>query len=105
MNNSPIHIHDSEGARGAGSAIDDVRVRVLGHELPLALRVEDAARLVGVGRSSMYAAVKRGEFATVRIAGRTVVLTVPLLRRLGLDVAVVGHEKTGRRPSGDLGDC
>jgi hypothetical protein len=95
--NSPIHIHDSQGARGAGSGVDDVRVRVLGRELPLALRVEDAARLVGVGRSSMYAAVKRGEFSTMRINGRTVVLTVPLLRRMGLEVAVVGHEQPGRQ--------
>ena len=67
-----------------------VAVCVVGRELPLTLRVEKAARLVGLGRSSMYAAIKRGEFASMRIGGRIVVLTLPLLRRMGLDAALVG---------------
>jgi hypothetical protein len=50
---SSIHTQESDGTRRAVSGVDDVRVRVLGRELPLTLRVEDAARLVGVGRSSM----------------------------------------------------
>ena len=69
---------------------EDIRVQLLGHELPLTMRVEEAARLVGVGRSSMYSAVKRGEFPTMRINGRTVVLAVPLLRRMGLEVDSAG---------------
>jgi hypothetical protein len=69
---------------------DDVRVQLFGQALPLTLRIEDAAKLVGVGRSSMYAAVKRGEFSTMRINGRTVVLTVPLLRLMGLEVNSAG---------------
>ena len=79
-----------ESLHGAGVGAEHVRVRVLGQELPLTLRVGDAARLVGVGRSSMYAAVQRGDFSALRINGRTVVLTVPLLRRMGLEVDVVG---------------
>jgi hypothetical protein len=54
--------------------------------LPLALAVERAARLVGVSRSSMYAAVQRGDVETTRLNGRTVVLTVPLLQRMGIDI-------------------
>jgi hypothetical protein len=82
----------SQARRGVRALdMDTVRLRLLGHELPLTLRVEDAARLVGVGRSSMYATVKRGEFSTMRINGRTVVLTVPLLRRIGLEVDAAGR--------------
>jgi excisionase family DNA binding protein len=64
---------------------DPIAVRVLGTELPLTLGVERAARLVGIGRSSMYAAIKRGEIPTTRINGRIVVLTVPLLQRMGVE--------------------
>ena len=71
---------------GKSAYSHDVRVRVLGAELPLTLGVERAARLVGVGRSSMYAAIKRGDIPTTSINGRTVVLTVPLLRRMGLEI-------------------
>jgi excisionase family DNA binding protein len=64
----------------------DVMVRVLGVALPLTLSVEGAAQLMGVGRSSMYAAVKRGDIPTARINGRIVVLTVPLLKWMGLEI-------------------
>lgn len=64
----------------------DVRVSVLGADLPLTLGVERAARLVGIARSSMYAAVKRGDVPATRINGRTVVLTVPLLKQLGVEI-------------------
>lgn len=65
---------------------DDATVRAMGEDLPLTLGVERAARLLGVGRSSMYAAVKRGDIETMRLNGRTVVLTVPLLQRVGVPV-------------------
>jgi len=58
-------------------------------DLPLTLGVERAARLVGIGRSSMYTAVKRGDFETIQLNGRTAVLTLPLLRRMGLEVTVI----------------
>jgi hypothetical protein len=64
----------------------DLKVHALGATLPLALAVERAARLVGVSRSSMYAAVRRGDVETTRLNGRTVVLTVPLLQRMGIDI-------------------
>jgi hypothetical protein len=58
--------------------------------------VEHAARLVGIGRSSMYASVKRGDFETIQVNGRIAVLTLPLLlRRMGLrvpDIELPGPE-------------
>jgi hypothetical protein len=39
----------------------------------------------------MYAAIKRGESASMRIGGRIVVLTLPLLRQMGLDAALTGY--------------
>lgn len=74
---------------GVRTRPEDVTVRVMGEELPLTLGVERAARLVGIGRSSMYTAVKRGDFETIRLNGRTALLTLPLLRRMGLEVEVV----------------
>lgn len=74
---------------GVRTRPEDVTVLVMGEELPLTLGVERAARLVGIGRSSMYTAVKRGDFETIRLNGRTALLTLPLLRRMGLEVEVV----------------
>jgi len=71
---------------GVRARPDDVTVRVMGEDLPLTLGVERAARLVGIGRSSMYLAIKRADFETIQVNGRTAVLTLPLLRRMGLDV-------------------
>jgi hypothetical protein len=72
----------------------DVVVRVRGAALPLTLGVEHAARLVGVARSSMYAAVKRGDVPAARINGRTVVLTVPLLEQMGVPIETAGQAPT-----------
>jgi hypothetical protein len=71
---------------GVRTRPDDVTVHVMGEELPLTLGVERAARLIGVGRSTMYTAVKRGDFETIQLNGRTVLLTLPLLERIGIDV-------------------
>jgi excisionase family DNA binding protein len=38
-------------------------------ELPLYLRVPEAARLIACSRSKLYAAIKSGQIKTVRIAG------------------------------------
>jgi hypothetical protein len=51
---------------------EDITVRVMGEDLPMTLGVEHAARLIGVGRSTMYNAVKRGDFDTIELNGRTV---------------------------------
>lgn len=81
--------HDDERDEQQVGALlrrNDATVRVMGEQLPLTLGVERAARLLGVGRSSMYAAVKRGDIETMRLNGRTVVLTVPLLQRVGVPI-------------------
>jgi hypothetical protein len=88
---------DSQAQQTAGrhgsqqTHLGDVRVNVLGAQLPLTLGVEQAARIVGVGRSSMYAAIKRGDIQTIGLNGRTAVLTVPLLQRMGLPMDAAGH--------------
>lgn len=78
--------HRQVASRPRRSDDADLKVHALGATLPLALAVERAARLIGVSRSSMYAAVKRGDIETTRLNGRTVVLTVPLLQRMGVDI-------------------
>ena len=37
---------------------------------PIALRINDAARLAGLGRTSIYELIKTGRLKTVKIAGR-----------------------------------
>lgn len=46
------------------------------------ITVEEAARLIGIGRSGAYAAAQRGELPTLRIGRRLVVPTAALLRLL-----------------------
>jgi excisionase family DNA binding protein len=54
-------------------------------DLPPALTVEEAAALVGIGRSAGYEAVRAGALPSVRIGNRVIVPTLPLLRLLGAD--------------------
>ena len=51
----------------------------------LAFSVPTAANLAGVSTSAMYMACERGEVESVRLCGRILVLSVPFLRRFGLD--------------------
>ena len=44
--------------------------------------IEEAARLLGIGRSSAYAAARRGEIPTVRLGRRLVVPKVAFERLL-----------------------
>lgn len=46
-----------------------------------------AAQLLGIGRSTAYTAARNGEFPTqiIKIGGRYIVPTKPLLDLLGLD--------------------
>ena len=52
-------------------------------DLPLALRVEDVADLLGIGRTAAYAAVRAGEVPSIRIGRRVLVPRAGLLRLLG----------------------
>jgi excisionase family DNA binding protein len=47
------------------------------------ITVEEAARLLGIGRTSAYLAVRRGDLPVVRIGRRYVVPRVALERMLG----------------------
>ena len=49
---------------------------------PLVVSIEIAARLLGLGRSSAYAAAKRGEIPAIKIGGRLLVPKAALLRLL-----------------------
>ena len=49
------------------------------------LTVDEAAALLGIGRSTAYDAVNRGELPCVRVGRRLLVLRAPLLRLLGED--------------------
>jgi excisionase family DNA binding protein len=40
---------------------------------PIALRINDAARKVGLGRTSIYELIKEGKLKTVKVAGRRLV--------------------------------
>lgn len=62
--------------------------------LPLAedeptLTVERTAKVLGIGRSSAYAAITRGEIPSIRLGSRVVVPTAALHRMLGLDATPV----------------
>lgn len=46
------------------------------------LRIEEAARVLGLGRSAAYAAAQRGELPTLRIGRRLVVPAAALDRLL-----------------------
>jgi hypothetical protein len=39
----------------------------------------------------MYNAVKRGDFDTIQLNGRAVLLTLPLLERIGVTVDATAH--------------
>ncbi|MBI9000048.1 helix-turn-helix domain-containing protein [Corynebacterium sp. CCM 9185] len=51
------------------------------------ITVEEAAAVLGISKSSAYAAIKRNEFPTpvIKIGGRYVVPTAPLRQLLGVD--------------------
>jgi len=51
------------------------------------LSVENAARVLGIGRNLAYEAVRRGEIQSIAVGKRRVVPTAPLRRQLGLEAA------------------
>jgi excisionase family DNA binding protein len=51
------------------------------------ISVDAAAKLLGTGRNATYDAVHRGEIAVMRVGGRILVLTAPLRKALGIEVA------------------
>lgn len=51
---------------------------------PLTISVSQAARLLGVGESAVYGAIKRGEIQSIRVGKLIRVMRSPVLEMLGL---------------------
>ncbi|QFT77426.1 helix-turn-helix domain-containing protein [Erythrobacter sp. THAF29] len=51
-----------------------------GHQLvePICVRVNDAARMIGVGRTKLYELISSGELETVKIGKATRIMTASL---------------------------
>jgi DNA-binding XRE family transcriptional regulator len=49
------------------------------------ITVSEMAKIFGLSRNSAYAAVKNGDFETISVGKRILVLTIPLRRKLELD--------------------
>ena len=47
---------------------------------PICVRVNDAARMIGVGRTKLYELISRGELETVKIGKATRITTASLHR-------------------------
>lgn len=54
--------------------------------LPVTLTVEEAARVLRIGRNSAYEAIARGDLPSVRIGGRVLIPSARLLALFGVEV-------------------
>jgi len=66
-----------------GSALDG---------LPPTISVVQAAALLGIGRNAAYRAAALGELPSVRLGGRVLILTAPLMRLLRVDESAVADQ-------------
>ena len=64
------------------------------HAEPLAVRIPDAVRMTGIGRSKLYELIASGDLETIKI-GRCTLVTVAALKAL-LAKAQAGIYKGGR---------
>jgi excisionase family DNA binding protein len=63
-------------------------------ELPLAISINDACKWAGIGRSSMYQAIRRGELPIRKSGRRSLILTADLQRWLSaLPTSEVRHDR------------
>ena len=62
---------------------------------PLTVRIAEACRITGIGRSKLYELIKAGEIGIVKVGTITLVPVEALSRYLGLDT---GEQETGERP-------
>ncbi|MDI6872490.1 MAG: helix-turn-helix domain-containing protein [Bacillota bacterium] len=60
------------------------RKRPTFEELPEVMKVQDAARYLGVAPSTIYEAVRRGEFPALRLGQRVVISRWHLAQALGI---------------------
>lgn len=45
---------------------------------PLAVRIDDASRMIGLGRTSIYELINEGKLKTIKVAGRRLVLVAAI---------------------------
>ncbi len=70
---------------------------MVARDLRLVYTVAEAAELLGIGRSTAYELVARGELATVRLGGRVIVSRPTLSELLGFDPPLPGELDAARR--------
>jgi excisionase family DNA binding protein len=58
------------------------------HAPPLAHRIPDACRRLGIGRSTMYELFKSGEIRPIKIGARSLVLETDLQRVIAVRLGV-----------------
>lgn len=49
---------------------------------PITYRIEDVVQLIRIGRSTIYAMIKRGEVRSIKIGGRTLIPSTEIQRLL-----------------------
>ena len=54
--------------------------------------VDEAAARLGIGRNAAYRAAALGELPSVRLGGRVLILTAPLMRLLRVDESAVADQ-------------
>jgi hypothetical protein len=52
---------------------------------PVSLSAAQGARIVGIGRTAIYAAIQRGEIPSLTVNGRIVIPTAKLCEMFGVD--------------------
>ena len=68
----------------------------------LTMSVEEAGKLLGIGRSSAYGAIRRGELPFLKIGRRILVPRSALFRKIEdlQQDPIIGEELTGNRTPG-----
>lgn len=94
MRESPEPATKDQSLLGEASYLSDVLPtwvwQILHEEGRLTLTDTESARLVGISRGSMRAAIAEGEVHSVRLGRRLLIPLIPLLEMMGLDL---GQEK------------
>lgn len=68
-------------------------------QLPPTLKPEEAFGLLGVGRTAGYELIRKNELPALRLGGKLLVPTAPLLRLMGLEQAqgvIFGAEEAAK---------
>ena len=60
---------------------------------PLSVRVREACRLTGIGRSKLYELIRAGEISTFKIGGMTLISTAELERFLAAQIDGSGQQR------------